>query len=369
MHEQDISPWKIDELQFLPPTVQDFVAEDHLARFVVSLVTEELDLVEITASYLGEKGQPPFHPAMMAALLLYAYCCGIYSSRRVAKACRERVDFMSIVALDPPDFRTICEFRKRHLKALSGLFVQVLKLCEKADLLKLGHVAFDGRSRPTPPSTRRCPTSGWKRATQLEAEVAKWFADAEAADSEEDKLHGSDKQGDEMPDWVADKKRRAEKIRAAKAELEAEAKAAAAAKAKVEAEAEEKRGAADLPGFFSTLGLSLFPPLVAPGHGGHALKSLDRLPRHPCQHRLILACTGRSRQLIIKASFCRTLAAGARLDNNSVHGNDMDANQPRRADWRKRCENANRRKHNHKHLLALSLTAFDPQATFCAGGT
>ena len=99
-------PWKIDEAQFLPPTVQDFVAKDHLARFMVSVVTEELDLTAIRASYLGEKGQPPFHPAMMVALLLYGYCCGIYSSRRIAKACRERVDFMSMVALDPPDFRT-----------------------------------------------------------------------------------------------------------------------------------------------------------------------------------------------------------------------------------------------------------------------
>ena len=154
-------PWKIDEPQLLPATVQDFVAEDHLARFVVSLVTEELDLVEITASYLGEKGQPPFHPAMMAALLLYAYCCGIYSARRVAKACRERVDFMSIVALDPPDFRTICEFRKRHLKALSGLFVQVLKLCEKAELVKLGHVAFDGTKIKANASKHKAtPTSG-----------------------------------------------------------------------------------------------------------------------------------------------------------------------------------------------------------------
>jgi transposase len=237
--------WKIDEPQFLPATVQDFVAKDHLARFMVSLVTEELDLIEITASYLGEKGQPPFHPAMMVALLLYAYCCGIYSSRRIAKACRERVDFMSIVALDPPDFRTICEFRKRHLKALSRLFVQVLKLCEKAGLVKLGHVAFDGTKIKANASKHKAMSYERMeaRAAQLEAEVAKWFATAEAADRKEDKRYGSDKQGDEMPDWVADKKRRAEKIRAAKAELEAEAKAAAEAQARAEAEAEEKRKA------------------------------------------------------------------------------------------------------------------------------
>ena len=236
-------PWKIDEPQFLPPTAQDFVAKDHLARFMVSLVTEELDLTEITASYLGEKGQPPFHPAMMTALLLYAYCCGIYSSRRIAKAFRERVDFMSIVALDPPDFRTLCEFRKRHLKALSRLFVQVLKLCDKAGLVKLGHVAFDGTKIKANASKHKAMSYERMaaRAAQLDAEVAKWFAAAEAADSKEDKIHGPDKQGDEMPEWVADKARRAEKIRAAKAELEAEARAAAEAKAKAEAEAEEKR--------------------------------------------------------------------------------------------------------------------------------
>jgi len=236
-------PWKIDEPQFLPACVQDFVAQDHLARFMVSVVTEELDLTEITASYLGEKGQPPFHPAMMARLLLYAYCCGISSSRRIAKACRERVDFMSIVALDPPDFRTICEFRKRHLKALSKLFAQVLKLCDKAGLVKLGHVAFDGTKIKANASKHKAMSYERMeaRAAQFEAEVAQWLAAAEAADGEEDKIYGSDKQGEEMPDWVVDKKKRAEKIRAAKAELEAEAKAAAEAKA--EAEAEEKRKA------------------------------------------------------------------------------------------------------------------------------
>src|SRR3990170_4596737 len=123
--------WMIDQPLLLPPTVQDFVANSHLARFVLSLVREDLDLGEITGTYGSEKGQPPFHPVMMVALLLYAYCSGIYASRRIAKACRERVDFMSIVGLDAPDFRTISDFRKRHLKALSGLFGQILQLCEK----------------------------------------------------------------------------------------------------------------------------------------------------------------------------------------------------------------------------------------------
>ncbi len=237
--------WKIDEPLLLPPAVQDFVAKDHLARFVLALVIEELDLKEITAAYSSEKGQPPFDPRMMTALLLYACCRGIYSSRRIAQACRERVDFMSIIALDPPDFRTVSNFRGRHLKALAGLFVQVLKLCEKAGLVKLGHVALDGTKIKANASKHKAMSYERmeKRATELEAEVAKWLSSAEAADAEEDKLYGRDKTGEEMPDWVTDKKRRAEAIRAAKAELEAEAKAAAEAKAKEEAAAEEKRQA------------------------------------------------------------------------------------------------------------------------------
>ena len=238
-------PWKIDQTQLLPPAIEDFVPEGHLARFVVALTRDELDLSEITNSYTSALGQPPFDPRLMVALLLYCYCSGIYSSRRIAKACRERVDVMMIVALDPPDFRTISDFRKRHLKALSALFLQVLKLCEKAGLVKLGHVALDGTKIKANASKHKAMSYQRmeKRAAELEAEVAKWLAAAEATDAEEDRRHGADKSGDEMPKWVADKKRRAEKIRAAQAELEAEAKAAAEEKTKAEAAAEEKRKA------------------------------------------------------------------------------------------------------------------------------
>ena len=237
--------WKIDQPLFLPPSVQDFVAEDHLARFVVRLVRDDLGLAGITGTYGSERGQPPFDPAMMTALLLYSYCCGVYSSRRIAKACRERVDFMSIVALDAPDFRTISDFRRRHLKALGELFKQILQLCEKAGLVKLGHVALDGTKIKANASKHKAMSYERmeKRAAELEAEVAKWLSSAEAADGEEDKLHGRDRTGEEMPKWVVDKKRRAETIRKAKAELEAEAKAAAEAKLKAEAEAEARRAA------------------------------------------------------------------------------------------------------------------------------
>ena len=237
--------WKIDQPLLLPLAVQDFVAPGHLARFVLALIVDEIDLIVIVAAYSNEKGQPPFNPHMMTALLLYGYCRGIYSSRRIALACRERVDFMSIVAFDPPDFRTIATFRKRHLKALSGLFVQVLKLCEKGGLVKLGHVALDGAKIKANASKHKAMSYERmeKRAAELEAEVARWLSSAEAADAGEDKLYGRDRTGEEMPDWVADKKRRAETIRAAKAALEAEAKAAAEAKVKEEAAAEEKRQA------------------------------------------------------------------------------------------------------------------------------
>jgi len=238
-------PWKIDEPLLFPPCVQDFVGEDHLARFVVGLVFEHLDLREIEGAYGSERGQPPFDPAMMTALLLYAYCNGVYSSRRIGKAARERVDFMSIVGLDAPDFRTVSDFRKRHLKALAGLFTQVLKLCEQAGLAKLGHVALDGTKIKANASKHKAMSYERmaKRAAELDAEVARWLSAAEALDAGEDEAFGRDKSGEEMPDWVADKKKRAEKIRAAQAELEAEAKAAVAAKAKEQAEAWDKRRA------------------------------------------------------------------------------------------------------------------------------
>jgi transposase len=168
-----------------------------LSRFVVALVTEELDLSAILASYKGEKGQPPYHPAMMVALLLYAYAVGIYSSRRIAKACVERVEFMAIGALDAPDFRTISEFRRRHLTALSALFVQVLKLCERAGLVKLGHVALDGTKIKANASKHEAMSYERmsKREPELQAEVDGWLKAAEAADAAEDMLTPNAGQG------------------------------------------------------------------------------------------------------------------------------------------------------------------------------
>ncbi len=237
-------PWKIDQPHLLPPSVQDFVPADHLSRFVVALVRESLDLSGITASYTSGLGQPPFDPRMMTALLLNAYASGVYSSRRIAKAAQERADFMMIVALDPPDFRTISDFRKRHLKALAALFVQVLRLAEKAGLAKLGHVALDGTKIKANASKHKAMSYARmkQREAELQAEVDRWLEAAEAADADEDAVHG-DKRGDEMPAWVADKEKRLAKIRAAMAALEADAKAAAEDKRRIDAEKERQREA------------------------------------------------------------------------------------------------------------------------------
>jgi hypothetical protein len=179
---------------------------------------------------------------MMTALLLHGYASGLYSSRRIARAAVERADFMMIVAGDAPDFRTISEFRRRHLKALAALFVQVLQLAEKAGLVKLGHVALDGTKIKANASKHKAMSYERmkKREAELKAEVDGWLEAAEAADQEEDKLYGN-RRGDEMPDWVADKQKRLQKIRQAKAALEAEAKAVAAEEMRRREQAEKER--------------------------------------------------------------------------------------------------------------------------------
>ena len=241
---KNFRPWKIDDVQLLPPSVQDYVAKDHLAWLVVSLVRDELDLSAISVVYRSALGQPPFDPRLMTALLLHGYASGIYSSRRIAKAAVERADFMMIVAGDPPDFRTLSEFRRRHLQALAALFVQVLRLAEKAGLVKLGHVALDGTKIKASASKHKAMSYERmkKREAELKAEVDRWLKAAEAADAAEDKLFG-DRRGDEMPEWVADKQKRLEKIRAAKAALEAEAKAAAEEEKRRQAGAQARREA------------------------------------------------------------------------------------------------------------------------------
>ena len=196
-------PWDIEQRWLLPPSVHELVAPDHLAHFVRDTVREQLDLGAIFSAYQEERGNPPYHPAMMVALLLYGYSRGVYSSRKIAQACEERVDFMAVTALNRPDFRTIATFRQRHLKALGELFVQVLKLCRAAGLVKLGHVALDGTKVQANASVHKAMSYGPMREAEkrLAGEVAAWFTRAQAKDVEEDGIHGPDQRGDEMPAW------------------------------------------------------------------------------------------------------------------------------------------------------------------------
>lgn len=221
--------WNVEQVWLLPPSVMDFVPADHIAHFVRDTVREQLDLTEIMAPYeKEERGFPPYHPVMMTALLLYAYCQGVYSSRRIAQACEDRVDFMAVTGLNRPDFRTVSDFRKRHLEALQGLFVQVLKLCQRAGLVKLGHVALDGTKIKANASKHKAMSYDRMRDTELrlKREVRAWFDRAKSSDEVEDRQHGREHRGDELPEWVANKQQRIAKIREAREALEAEARAA-----------------------------------------------------------------------------------------------------------------------------------------------
>lgn len=223
--------WIPEQGTLLPASVLDWVSPGHLVHFVMALVREQLDLREILAVYEEARGYPPYDPTMMVALLIYAYSQGIYSSRRIARSCVERIDFMVLTARQEPDFRTIALFRMRHLESLKGLFGQVLKLCGKAGLVKLGHVALDGTKIRANASKNKSMSYGRmkKAEADLKAEIDQWFAKAGSIDKEEDERYGSSQRGDELPAWVADKQKRLERIRQAKAELEAEAREAAQA--------------------------------------------------------------------------------------------------------------------------------------------
>lgn len=221
--------WKIDQPMLFPPSVLDLVPAGHTAHFVRNLVMEELDVASIVGHYSEGRGYPPYHPVMMTSLMLYAYTQGIYSSRRIAQACQQRVDFMAVTGMQNPDFRTINTFRKRHLRELSGLFVQVVRLCRNVGMVKLGHVAVDGtRLSGNASKAETMKYSRMKKTEcELEAEVAEWFRKGEQIDAAEDEEYGVDRRGDELPEWVTDKTKRLQKLREAKAELEAEAKARA----------------------------------------------------------------------------------------------------------------------------------------------
>jgi transposase len=222
-------PYQPDQLLLLPPSIQEWLPEHHLARFV-SEVVDELDLSAIEERYSEGRGFPPYHPRMMVKVLVYGYCTGTYASRRLAAKLIDDVAYRYLAAGNQPDFRTISDFRKEHGAGLAGLFEQVLKLCRKAGLVKLGRVAVDGTKVKANASKHKAMSYGRmvEKERELKREIAELLARAEAIDREEDERYGADRSGDELPEELRRRESRLKKIREAKAALEAEAKEQAA---------------------------------------------------------------------------------------------------------------------------------------------
>lgn len=238
-------PCTLDQPLLLPPSLQDWLPEDHLARFVAD-VTEQLDLSSIYAAYTRKdgRGQPGYHPLLLTRLLLYGYCQGVTSSRKIERKTHEEVAFRYLAADQHPDHDTIASFRQQHLEALAGLFTQALQLCQKAGLVKLGHVAIDGTKLKANASKHKAMSYGrmGEAEQKLQQEVDELLRQAEETDASEDAQYGKGKRGDELPQELKRREDRLEKIREAKAALEAEAREKAEAeKAAAEAKLAERR--------------------------------------------------------------------------------------------------------------------------------
>lgn len=242
--------WSPDQPYLFPPSPQDWLPEDDLVYFLLDTVAT-IDLSPLFAHYERERrGQPPFHPRMMVALLLYCYATGTRSSRKIMRRCRTDVACRIIVGDDIPDFRTISDFRRTHLARLEALFVEVLKLCALAGLAKVGTVALDGTKVKANASRHKAMSyERMKEEEQrLKGEVARLLAEAEATDAAEDAAHGPDRSGDELPEELARRQGRLAKIRQAKAMLEERARqeaAAEAARREAEGEAPPKAAPAE----------------------------------------------------------------------------------------------------------------------------
>jgi len=234
-------PYSPDQMFLLPPSLRDWLPEGHLVYFVSDIV-DQLDLSKIEAVYeKDDRGQPPYHPRMMTKILVYAYCIGVFSSRKIQNGLIEDVAFRVLAAGNQPDFRTISDFRKIHLEALQGLFEQVLKLALTLGARKLGRVALDGSKIKANASKHKAMS--YKRMKEeernLRAEVQRLLKQAKAADDNEDARYGKDKHGDELPEELGRRETRLERIKEAKRALEQRAREEAK-ESKEAKDAEEK---------------------------------------------------------------------------------------------------------------------------------
>ncbi len=224
-------PYYPEEDLLLPPSLRDWLPEKHLAYFV-SDVVDNLDLSAMDAVYGNEKrGQPPYDPLMMTKVLVYGYCVGVFSSRRIERRLVEDIAFRVLAADNQPNFRTISDFRKIHLKTLEGLFEQVLKIALEAGAMQVGRVALDGTKVKANASKHKAMSYDRmvEKEKQLKAEVKQLLGQAEAADAEEDARYGKDRGGDELPAELERRETRLKKIKEAKRALEERARQKAAA--------------------------------------------------------------------------------------------------------------------------------------------
>lgn len=210
-------PCDRNQAYLLPPSLTDWLPEDHLAWFVLDAV-EQIDLSEFYKKYRTDGvGNSAFHPSMMVALLIYSYCTGERSSRKIEKHCQTDVAYKVVTANQYPDHSTISRFRKDNHSHLKKLFLEILRLCAEAGLVKLGHVSLDGTKMKANASL-----SANRTLKHLEQEIDKMLSEAEAKDAEEDETYGADKRGDELPEEMRDRNSRINRLKACKARLEQE---------------------------------------------------------------------------------------------------------------------------------------------------
>jgi len=227
-------PYVPEQDLLLPPSLREWLPEDHLAFFVSDLI-DQLDLAAITTVYEDEeRGSPPYHPVMLTKVMVYAYCVGVFSSRRMQRRLVEDVAFRVLAAGNQPDFRTIADFRKTHLTTLRGFFEQVLHLARELGAPRVGRVALDGSKMKANASKHKAMSYGRMREKQrqLREEVKALLDQAEAVDAAEDAEYGRDRRGDELPAELQRRESRLKRIREAKRALEARAKDEAAAAGK-----------------------------------------------------------------------------------------------------------------------------------------
>lgn len=226
-----------DAVMLVPPSLDEWLPQNHLSRFIAEIIDTELDLTRFYASYAKVKGQPPYDPRLMLRIVLYGYCVGVRSSRELERACTDVVAFRWLAAQQAPDFRSIGRFRERHLAALGNVFLQALELCRAAGMVSLGKVALDGTKVRANASRHKAMSYARLDTKQkvLAQEISDLMAEAKTVDAAEDARFGRGKRGDELPVELANRQRRALAMKTARASLEEEAQTKARAVAEKKA--------------------------------------------------------------------------------------------------------------------------------------